>query len=78
MSDGQGMELLTEVRSGAKTKDIPVVMMSADQTKIEEGEESLLMLGASTCVLKPFNLSELQELIHNLLGTGHPKEGLSG
>jgi two-component system, OmpR family, phosphate regulon response regulator PhoB len=68
LPDGEGVDLLSEVRSNERTKNLPVVMMSADSIKIEEGKDELHRKGASTCVLKPFNLPDLQELIRNLLG----------
>ncbi len=60
-----GFEVLSEVRKDPKTKDIPIIMLSAKGQKLdqEKGKE----LGATGYIIKPFSPSALLKRIEEIL-----------
>ena len=66
MPAGSGLAVLQRLRMSRKTKDIPIVAVSADAspTLPDEARE----LGASAFVLKPVDLEEMRRLVFKLLG----------
>lgn len=67
LPDGSGLELLRELRRGAATRGLPVIVLTA------EGEDRVLgeveALGAAL-LTKPFSPSKLTARIAGLLGDG--------
>lgn len=64
-----GFEVLEKIRAGAETAKIPVVMLTAkDQSSdVMKGYEK----GATSYLVKPFNLDELVDLINQVFEMGH-------
>lgn len=52
-----GLELTTHIKSSPKTKDTPVIVLSANG--LEQVILDAFALGATDFMVKPFNLSEL-------------------
>jgi DNA-binding response OmpR family regulator len=65
MPEMNGFEALTELRNDPKTKDIPVILVSAhrDEQEVVKG----FSLGADDYVIKPFNSGELVARINRVL-----------
>ena len=61
----RGDVVLTELRAEADTKDIPVLMLSADATA--HSRERLLALGANAYVAKPFVVTDLLITLDGML-----------
>jgi signal transduction histidine kinase/CheY-like chemotaxis protein len=64
--DTSGEEVLRSLHSEPLTKDIPVVMISADATKHQI--ETLMGLGAAAYLTKPIKIQELLSSIETYLG----------
>ena len=60
-----GMQLLSEVRKDTKTKNIPVIMLTAKGAEYDK--VSALDLGADDYVTKPFGMMELVSRIRAVL-----------
>lgn len=58
MPDGDGLLFLKEIRANHKTKDIPVIIMSAHRTKSQDRVAGL-EFGANDYILKPFDMKEV-------------------
>ncbi len=60
-----GFEVLSEIRKDPKTKDIPIIMLTAKGQKSdqEKGKE----LGATGYIIKPFSPSALLKRIEEIL-----------
>jgi DNA-binding response OmpR family regulator len=65
MPEMDGFEALTELRNDPKTKDIPVILVSAhrDENEVVKG----FSLGADDYITKPFNSGELMARINRVL-----------
>jgi DNA-binding response OmpR family regulator len=75
MPQRTGFEILGELRVGAETARIPVILLTATVQEREQARGAAL--GAAGYLTKPFNAAELDRLIRELLGRGEsPKEGL--
>jgi CheY-like chemotaxis protein len=61
-----GFEVLSRIRSDPKTKDLPVVVVSAKSRPTDT--DTAKRVGASAYVTKPYTREELVELIASLLG----------
>ena len=60
-----GIELITKLREDERTKDIPVILLTARSFAVtQEQQESL---GVSSCLSKPFSPKELLKTIHDIL-----------
>ncbi|HVT14102.1 MAG TPA: ATP-binding protein [Fimbriimonadaceae bacterium] len=57
LPDGHGYDVLTELRSDARTADIPVIVISADSTSRQV--KRLLAAGAKSYLMKPLDLPTL-------------------
>lgn len=56
-----GVQLTQQLKAGEKTKDIPVILMSAIGPEIADGT------GADAFIRKPFSLDEVEELVRRRL-----------
>lgn len=63
-----GFEVLDKIRAGEQTSEIPVIMLTAkDQSDdVMTGYEK----GATSYLVKPFNLDELVDTIHQVFAMG--------
>ncbi|MCX5645060.1 MAG: response regulator [Phycisphaerae bacterium] len=60
-----GIELITKMREDERTKDIPVILLTARSFAVtQEQQESL---GVSSCLSKPFSPKELLKTIQDIL-----------
>lgn len=62
-----GLTLTKQIKSDEKTKDIPVVAVTAYAMKGDK--ERILEAGCNAYVSKPINTQELPQLIANILGS---------
>ena len=65
LPDGNGLELLTEIRS---VSQVPVLILTAND--LESDQVTGLELGADDYVTKPFSLAVLRARVNNLLRRG--------
>ncbi|MCG3182310.1 MAG: Phosphate regulon transcriptional regulatory protein PhoB [Planctomycetes bacterium] len=68
-----GLEVCRRLRDDQRTRDIPVVMLTAKGT--ESDVVVGLTLGADDYIVKPFNTSELMARIKAVLRRTEPREG---
>lgn len=68
-----GFEVLRRLKSGASTRDIPVIMLTA--LKREQDVVGGLQLGAADYLAKPFIPDELVQRIRRLLATVQREQG---
>jgi len=60
-----GIELITKLREDERTKEIPVILLTARSFAVtQEQQESL---GVSSCLSKPFSPKELLKTIQDIL-----------
>jgi len=60
-----GIELVTKMRADERTRDIPVILLTARSFAVsQEQQESL---GISSCLSKPFSPKELLKTIQDIL-----------
>jgi two-component system, OmpR family, alkaline phosphatase synthesis response regulator PhoP len=63
-----GLELIQRIRANAKTKDLPVLMLTAKGFELAR-EELMQKWGIFAILSKPFSPRELARLIDQALGT---------
>lgn len=63
LPDGNGMDICNDLKSSSASKNIPVVLMSANTNETYIGEESL----ADDFISKPFDIDELVKRVGTLL-----------
>jgi PAS domain S-box-containing protein len=75
LPDGHGEDVLQQLKAGADTRNIPVVVVSADATPGQI--ERLLAKGAATYLTKPFDLKHFRNTLDALLrsSSGGKAEG---
>ena len=66
MSKMDGFEVLKNLKSDPKTKDIPIIMLTAKGQKVDK--EKGKRLGALDYIIKPFSPSDLLHKIKEALG----------
>jgi len=59
-----GYELLRQIRADAKTKDLPVLLITSEASKDEVLQA--IRLGANGTILKPLTKSSLEEKVRNI------------
>jgi PAS domain S-box-containing protein len=67
LPDMPGEEVLGALRSDKATRDVPVVILSADAREAQIGR--LLMVGANAYLTKPLDISDLWRTLDSLLAT---------
>ncbi len=67
MPDINGLELINFIRSNARYKQIPIIIVSTERS--EEDKKRGMALGATAYVTKPFKSVELQEIIKKTLAS---------
>ena len=60
-----GMEMLEKLKAEAETKDIPVIMLTAESGK--ENVTKAVMMGVKDYIVKPFKGNELIERVSKIL-----------
>ncbi len=65
LSDGDGLELLNEIRGSNELVDLPVVMTSGMNLS-----EQCAATGANAFLLKPYTPEQLVQTIESILGEG--------
>lgn len=60
-----GFEILKEVRGSERLKEIPIMVISSDETE----EKKSLKMGANAFVQKPIKLKSLEAKIDTILGS---------
>ena len=65
MPNMNGLDVLRKLKKKSKTKDIPVLMLTA-KNKMSEVEDALA-LGANDYVTKPFNMGELARKVESII-----------
>jgi CheY-like chemotaxis protein len=68
LPDVSGEVVLERLRADPRTRDVPVVMLSADATPGQA--ERLLAAGAADYLTKPFDVARLVRLVDGLAGPG--------
>jgi len=68
LPDISGKEVVQLLHADEHTRDIPIVIISADA--MAEQVEELLQMGVSDYLTKPISVKQLQELLDYLLGEG--------
>lgn len=63
-----GWDLLTRLRQGASTRDIPILLLSTTPDLLEEARSQHEKFGGDRYLLKPFDLDDLLEIIHEMIG----------
>jgi signal transduction histidine kinase len=66
LPDMNGEEVLRRFRADDATRDIPVVILSADATRRQQ--ESVLLAGAAAYLTKPVGITRLLETLDRMLG----------
>ena len=66
MPEMNGAEVLSRLKEDPATKDIPVVMFTADVKRVKVAE--FQALGAADCIYKPFLPDELITKVRTILG----------
>jgi len=69
MPDINGLELISYLRNNPNYRDVPVIIISTEgsQKDIDRGK----LLGANDYLVKPVDISRLQDLVRQYLG--HPR-----
>jgi CheY-like chemotaxis protein len=62
-----GLTVLQSVRLDAVTRNLPVIVCSADSAFLERSQERLLAQGCQV-LYKPFDIDELLKLVREMLG----------
>ncbi|MBI3536654.1 MAG: response regulator [Chloroflexi bacterium] len=66
LPDMHGSEIMRELQSGARTRDIPVVILSASAMRPDI--DALLEQGARKYLTKPLNVKEFMQTMDEMLG----------
>ncbi len=61
-----GLQILTDIRAAAATKDLPVLMLTAKGQ--ERDREAAVAAGVSAFMTKPFDNSEMRAAVRALMG----------
>jgi two-component system nitrogen regulation response regulator GlnG len=67
LPDGDGIEMLKEIKQMNGYKDIPVIMLTAYSSNYISGDA--FKYGSYAVFSKPFNITEIAETIKKALGT---------
>jgi len=76
LPDIDGLEVLAELQGAATTRDVPVVMASARVGRSDQ--EAALAAGARAYVVKPFQATELVDVVAKVTGTDGPATATGG
>ncbi|MGV3759791.1 MAG: response regulator transcription factor, partial [Actinomycetota bacterium] len=76
LPDLDGLDVLAELRGDAATRELPVVMASARVGKADQ--DAAISAGADAYVLKPFNPTELADVVADVAGEPRPGRPANG
>jgi len=65
LGNSDGTEVLRQLKQAENTKNIPVIVVTADATSGQNTR--LVQMGADACLTKPLNVKQLMILIEELL-----------
>ena len=68
MPGRNGYEVCNEIKNGDKTKDVPVVLFTANLEQKTHLESNAEFISADDCILKPFEPEELLAKIKKFIG----------
>ncbi len=71
-----GLQLCRQLRSLPKTRDLPIIMMTAFYKQADHIRDAREQYGATDYLLKPFPLKTLHEKINALIGAPSRNVGL--
>jgi CheY-like chemotaxis protein len=60
-----GIELITKMRADERTKDVPVILLTARSFAVSQEQQG--SLGVASCLSKPFSPKELLKTIQDIL-----------
>ncbi len=63
-----GWDLLTSLRRGATTQQIPVILVSTTSSLLDRAREEHVAFGNERYLVKPFDLDELLTMVQDLVG----------
>lgn len=69
LNQEDGIKITQELKSDNKTKHIPIILISA----LPEGRKLSKTSGADAFLAKPFNVSDLNDTIENVLSNSNTK-----
>lgn len=65
LPDGSGLSLLNEMRGNTRTKEIPIILITAHtMQKVQENSSASM---PNDCILKPFNLRDFKARLERQL-----------
>lgn len=71
LPDANGIDICKDFKQKEITKDIPVIMMSANA----RSKQMSIQAGADDYIAKPFDIKEVAEKISRILAGGYKKAG---
>jgi DNA-binding response OmpR family regulator len=71
LPDANGIDICKDLKQKEITKDIPVIMMSANA----RSKQMSIQAGADDYIAKPFDIKEVAEKIGQVLAGGYKKAG---
>ncbi|PTS91660.1 response regulator [Pedobacter sp. HMWF019] len=71
LPDANGIDICKDLKQKEITKDIPVIMMSANA----RSKQMSIQAGADDYIAKPFDIKEVVEKISRILAGGYKKAG---
>lgn len=63
-----GFDLLERMHHEARTKDIPTIVVSTDLSLLDEARDSTNLHSATQFIRKPFDIDDLLDAVHGLIG----------
>jgi len=64
-----GWDLLEKLQIEATTRNIPVIVFSTDPKLLEEAERKTERFGGQRYLAKPFDIEDLIQAVHDLIGS---------
>ncbi|MDE1152273.1 MAG: response regulator [Micavibrio sp.] len=74
MDKTNGLDLLKVIRAAGANRDVPFILLTPETR--QQGIPAAIRAGASACILKPFTVQKLKEVIANVLLPKNDGEGI--
>lgn len=68
IGEDAGWDLLTRLRQGASTRDVPILLLSTTPDLLEHARLEHQQFGGDRYLLKPFDLDDLLQVIREMIG----------